>query len=426
MTPPAEGASVARAPVRLGVAGCARILPAHLRGLGALRAAGLDPCRVTALCARTIDDAATFRLRGEGPAPRPPASENPRDPLGAPHLYVSDVQPGPLPELFDDWRLMVESDLVDAVLILAPVQLHHQIALAVLAAGKHVLIEKPFAITVRAGLAIADEAKRRGLVAGVAENNRYAETGRALGWVVGQGLIGTPQLWLSGGVGGEWAPDRIVAHTPWRHRKLEGGGGPAIDGAVHLMHQVRYVMGPVDEVCGMARTLEPERVERDREGRVVARVVNELEDVYMAHLRFSSGAAGSVFGGWAGRGESASLDGSPVIYGTRGCVKGGSVIRDGSRERALDLLERDGTPELKEEFFPRGVRDAFGLELFDFCRAIQLGTPMEDSADEGVMDLAVAYAVLESSAAGRPVRVEEVMSGTANVYQEEIDEHYRI
>ncbi len=415
------------AAVRLGVAGCARILPAHLRGLTALRTAGLDVCRVTALCARTLDDAAAFRLRGEGPAPRPPASENSRDPLGAPHLYVSDVQPEPLPELFDDWRRMVESDLVDAVLILAPVHLHHEIALAALAAGKHVLIEKPFAITVRAGRAIADQARRLRLVAGVAENNRYAETGRALGWVVGEGLIGTPQLWLSGGIGGEWAPDRIVAHTPWRHRKLEGGGGPAIDGAVHLMHQIRYVMGPVEEVYGVARTLEPERVDRDAEGRVVARVVNELEDVYLAQLRFAGGAIGSVFGGWGGRGEGVSLDAGPVIYGSGGCVKGGSVIRDGgSRARALELLERDATPELKERFFPRGVRDAFGLELLDFCRAIQVGTPMEDSADEGVMDLAVAYAVLESSAAGRPVRVEEVMSGDANIYQAEIDEYYGI
>jgi 1,5-anhydro-D-fructose reductase (1,5-anhydro-D-mannitol-forming) len=415
------------APVRLGVAGCARILPAHLRGLQALRAADLDLCRVTALCARTLDDAATFRLRGEGPPPRPPASDNPRDPLGAPHLYVSDVQAEPLPELFDDWRLMVESDLVDAVLILAPVQLHHEIALAALEAGKHVLIEKPFAITVRAGLAIATEAKRRGLVAGVAENLRYSETSRALGWVLEQGLIGTPQLWLSAGLGGEWAPDRIVAHTPWRHRKLEGGGGPAVDGAVHLMHQIRYVMGPVEEVYGMARTLEPERVDRDAEGRVVARVSNELEDVYVAQLRFASGALGSVMGGWGGRGEGTSLDGGPVVYGSRGCVKGGTVIGDdGSRQRALDLLDRDAATELKERFFPSDVRDAFGLELLDFFRAITLGTPLEDTADEGVMDLAMAYAVLESSAAGRPVRLEEVMSGAANVYQAEIDEHYGI
>ena len=49
--------------------GCARILPAHLRGIAELQAAGIDPIRVTALCARRLDDAAMFRLRGEGPPP---------------------------------------------------------------------------------------------------------------------------------------------------------------------------------------------------------------------------------------------------------------------------------------------------------------------------------------------------------------------
>ena len=44
---------------------------------------------------------------------------------------------------------MLEADNVDAVLILAPVGLHHTIALEAIAAGKHVLIEKPFAISVR-------------------------------------------------------------------------------------------------------------------------------------------------------------------------------------------------------------------------------------------------------------------------------------
>jgi predicted dehydrogenase len=412
-------------PVRLGVVGCARILPAHFRGIVALKAAGLDVVSVTGLAARNLDDAISFRLRGEGPEPRPPVSNNLRDPLGAPHLYVSDFQSEPLPEVFDDWRKMLEGDLIDAVLILAPVNMHHEVALAALRAGKHVLIEKPFAISVRAGRAIADEAKSRGLVAGVAENNRFGERGRALSWVLQQGLIGTPQLWVSGGVGGEWAPDRIVARTPWRHRKLEAGGGPAIDGGVHQMHEIRYVMGPVEEIQGLTKTLEPERVDRDRNGHELARVANELEDVYLAQLRFANGAIGSIFAGWGGRGERAGLEASPLIYGSAGCVKGSRVIRDdGFEGDVLEIFEKESPTELKDRFFPNGVRDAFGLEMLDFCRAIQEGGAMEDSADEGVMDLAMAFAVLESATAGGPVRVDEVMSGAANGYQAEIDAHY--
>ena len=63
-----------------------------------------------------------------------------------------------------------------------------------------------------------------------------------------EGLIGVPHLWLSGGIGNEWSPDRIVAKTAWRHKKLEAGGGGAIDVGVHLFHLIRYLMGPVDEI----------------------------------------------------------------------------------------------------------------------------------------------------------------------------------
>jgi 1,5-anhydro-D-fructose reductase (1,5-anhydro-D-mannitol-forming) len=408
--------------LRLGVVGCARILPAHLRGIAQLQAVGIDPIRVTALCARRLDDAAMFRLRGEGPPPRPPASTNEADPLGAPHLYVSDLHADVLPEIFGDWRDMLGKDLVDAVLVLTPVSLHHEIALDALAAGKHVLIEKPFAISVRAGQAIADEAKRRGLVAGVAENLRYAPRTRALKWALDAEFIGRPQLWLSAGIGGEWAPDRIVAHTPWRHRKLDGGGGPAIDLGVHLMDQIRYLMGPVEEISALTSVMEPRRVDPGSG----AEVVNELEDVFLAQLRFSSGAIGSAVAGWAGHGERSGLDASPVIYGTGGCIKGDAVINDEGRLGTTSELLARAPGEVLERFFPAGVRDSFALELLDFTRACLTGSEMEASADEGVLDLAMAYAVLESSQRDGPVRVDDVMSGVVDGYQAEINAHYHL
>ncbi len=319
--------SVTAGPIRLGVVGCARILNAHLRAIATLQAAGIDPVRITALCARKIDDAVMFRRRGEGPPPRPPASANEQDPLGAPHRYVSDLHPDVLPEVFDDWQAMLDADLVDAVLILGPVWLHHEVALAAIAAGKHVLIEKPLAVSVRTGKAIATEAARRGLVAGVAENQRYSPRTRALRWVLDQNLVGTPQLWLSGGIGGEWSPDLVVAHTAWRHNKLQGGGGPAIDHGVHLMHQIRYLMGSIDEVSALTKTLEPIRIDRIA-GRPDVPVENNLEDVYLAQFTFTSGAIGTAFSGWGGHGERSGLDASPIIYGSAGCIKGDAVIGD--------------------------------------------------------------------------------------------------
>jgi hypothetical protein len=51
---------------------------------------------------------------------------------------------------------------------------------------------------------------------------------------------------------------------------------------------------------------------------------------------------------------------------------------------------------------------------------------MEASATEGVMDLAMAYAILESSFAAAPVRVADVLSGAVNGYQAEIDAHFKL
>ena len=388
-----------------------------------MKAAGFDLLRVTALCARRADDAAMFRQRGEGPPPRPPASTNEADPLGAPHVYVSDIHADVLPEIFTDWHDMLDADLVDAVLVLAPVSLHHQVALDALAAGKHVIIEKPFAISVRAGQAIAEEAGRRGLVAGVAESARYAPTTRALKWVLDEDMIGRPQLWLSAGVGGEWAPDRVVAHTPWRHLKLEGGGGPAIDLGVHLMHQLRYLMGPVNEVSALAQTMEEKRVDPGSG----AEVTNELEDVFLAQLKFASGAIGSAVAGWAGHGQRSGLDANPVIYGTRGCVKGHEIFNDDGRIGTCDeLLEETASSEVLARFFPGDIRDPFGLELLDFTRACLTGSEMEANADEGVVDLAMAYSLLESSELGAPVTVDDVLSGAVGGYQAEIDAYYQL
>lgn len=410
--------------IRLGVVGCARILPAHLRAIATLQAAGIDGVRITALCARRLDDAIAFRKRGEGPTPRPPASGNADDPLGAQHMYVSDLQADVLPDVFDDWRDMLDRDVVDAVLILTSVGSHHQIAVAALRAGKHVLIEKPLAITVRAGRLIIDEARAGGLVAAVAETQHYTHRSRSLRWVLDQGLVGTPQLWLSGGIGGEWAPDHVVAHTPWRHRKFEAGGGPAIDHGVHLMHQIRYLMGDLDEVSALTRTWEPTRIDR-LTGQADEEVVNELEDVYLAQFRFSSGAIGSTFSSWGGHGERSALEPGPVIYGSAGCIKGGAVFGDdGPLGDAVHLMTAQTQRELQESFFPAGLSDPFALELLDFIRAVEAGTDTEVSATEGLVDLASAYAILESAATGTPVRVQDVVSGAVSLYQEEIDAHY--
>src|SRR5437763_16561001 len=142
--------------------------------------------------------------------------------------------------------------------------------MAALDAGKHLLTQKPLAISVRAVKGLVDLARARTLTLGVFENVRQAPSTRAAAWAVRAGLIGPVQVAVMGGLGGLWSPDRIVAETPWRHQKLQGGGGGSIDIGVHPMDWLRYAVGEVAAVGGAAPELGAGRYRREEQGDVAA------------------------------------------------------------------------------------------------------------------------------------------------------------
>jgi predicted dehydrogenase len=413
-------------PIRIGIIGCGRILPAHLRGYRLLREAGVDDFRIAALVARRPEDAHMFRVRGEGPPPRPPVSFNPSDPLAAPHLYVSDFQPELAATVYETPEAMLAAGAVDAVDITATLPVHHTAGLTCLAAGKHAMIQKPLAVSVRAAQLLVDAARQRGLTLGVCENVRYAEAPRLARWLIDHGHLGEPQMlaWVSVSTK-EWSPDIVVADTPWRHVKVIAGGGPAIDIGVHQAHWLRYVLGEVRTMTALARTFEPERRRVGPDGATIERVPADVEDAYFALPAFESGVIGNLSFTWAGHGEMTALPDGVTVYGSRGVLKGLTLVRDGGeRVDVRALFEREATPAEKERLFPLGLRDTFALGYLDWLRALRAGRDPEASGAEGLRDLATAMAILESAAAGAPVAVADVLAGRVDAYQRPINTHY--
>ncbi len=411
--------------IRIGIVGCGRILNAHLHAYRKLREAGYDNFRITALSARNADDALMFRTRGEGPPPRaavlPPESG---DPLAAPHIYLSDFQPDTDVAIFTDYNEMLASGLVDAVNDFTTLSVHHQVGLAALDAGKHLLVQKPLAISVKAGSLLVERARANGLTLGLFENVRQMPRVRAAAWAIQQGLIGDLQMALFGGIGGPWSPNVITAETPWRHRKLEAGGGGAIDIGVHVMHWLRYVCGEVATVSGTVRTLEPVRyLHGDPAGGVS--VEANVDDTYFATVTTENGAVAQLIFSWAGHGEATAIPGGPVFYGSKGCIKGGKIILDDGKHQDLELIfHAQADVETMHRFFPHGFDDPFAIQQLDWLTAIERGGQPETDGEEGLRDLAAAFAMIESSRLGRTVTLDEVLSGAVDGYQQEINRHY--
>lgn len=414
--------------IRIGIVGCGRILNAHLQGYKKLREVGIDNFRITALVARDEKDAWMFHTRGKGPKPRAPVlPPETGDPLAAPHTYLSDFQDDVEVKVYTDYRQMVADDAVDAVNDFTTLALHHQVADVSLAAGKHLLTQKPLAISVAAARQMVDTAGARGLTLGTFENVRQGPFTRAAGWAVREGLIGEPQMAFMGSLGGLWSPDKIVAETSWRHNKLLGGGGGSIDIGVHQFHLLRYVFGEVAWVSGVTKTFEAIRHQRDDVGNITATATVDVDDTYLAVAGFENQAVGQLLWSWAGHGEELTVPGAPAFYGSKGCIKGGELIDDGGRrEPLLERFERDLNSSLRESFFPHGLTDPYAIQQWDWLQAIEGGKDPETSGREGLYDLACAYALLESSTLKRQVTLNEVLTGAVSAYQAEINQHYGI
>jgi predicted dehydrogenase len=191
-----------------------------------------------------------------------------------------------VPHAFDDWRKLIAADL-DLVSITTPPALHHSMALAALAAGRHVLCEKPMAMTTAEAedmLAHGDRARR---VHVIDHELRFNPNRRKVRRLIEEGFIGTPRHALLTIVN----PGRHDPLKPWGwwYDETQGGG---LLGAVgsHQVDLLRYWLGDVAAVTGTIGAFVPERPAPDGHGR--RRVT--ADDYASFSLRFRSGAVGTV------------------------------------------------------------------------------------------------------------------------------------
>lgn len=154
-----------------------------------------------------------------------------------------------------DWRALVERDDVDLVDICTPGDSHAEIALAALAAGKHVLCEKPLANTVEEAASMvlaAEEAHRRGQVAMVGFNYRRVPATALARRMVAEGRLGALRhvrvTYLQ-----DWLVDPQFPLT-WRLRKEQAGSGSLGDLGAHIIDLAQYLVG--ERLAGVSALTE--------------------------------------------------------------------------------------------------------------------------------------------------------------------------
>ena len=379
--------------VRLGIVGAGGMAQSRSQSLREAIDAGFDLGQLTAIC-----DTAEERAQSTAD--------------------IAEERLGYRPQVFTDHRRMLDEKVVDAVDILTDHKSHHSIAIDALEAGVDCLVEKPFAITIRAGLRMIEAAERTGKLLGVAENYRRRVGERSCKYVIDKGLLGEPKIVIRIGIWG--TPDSVI--TPWRHRKLDAGMGWIFDMGVHQADLFRFYVGDVKQAFGMARYFEPFRYMRDELGIKSEPFENTTEDASFSLLDFECGATGVwVLTTWGHGGENTGLPNT--IYGENGCLKDETLFLDGGEK--IDVVEyykANAPTELKRSQFPGGLTNPVTLELLEFLRAINGEVELETDGREGLEAMAISCAVIESSQENRPLLIADVIADKHTIYQDEIND----
>ena len=199
----------------------------------------------------------------------------------------------------DDWRRLLEDPRVDLIDITTPNDLHKEMALAAIAAGKHVYCEKPLAENSPDAAEMAAAAERAGLRTQVGFNYLANPMLRLAREMIRGGELGEIRSYR-----GIHAEDYMAAaDTPWSWRLDPDGGGVLADLGSHALATAEFLLGPITKLLGDQETAIPVRP-GPRGGAMPV----EVDDIARAFLRFASGATGSLEASWVATGRKMQHD----------------------------------------------------------------------------------------------------------------------
>lgn len=187
-----------------------------------------------------------------------------------------------------DYRRLIERDDVGLVDVVTPGNTHHEIVLAALAAGKHVICEKPLANSLAEAKEMLEAARAAGTVNAVCFNYRRAPAVQLARRLIDDGRLGTIRHWRA-----TYLQDFIMDPgfpLIWRLRKELAGSGALGDIGAHIVDLSRFLVGGISEVVGMTETFIKER---PLEGSGGERGEVTVDDAAAFLARFENGAVGT-------------------------------------------------------------------------------------------------------------------------------------
>ena len=298
----------------------------------------------------------------------------------------------------------INSDIPDAAIVCSPNATHVPLSKRLLAAGIHVLVEKPVAITVPSGLDLLRHAKQQqsnnGAVALAGHHRRFNPYVVAAHRALSSNAVGKPLA-----VSGLWALRKPASYyqapTAWR-ASSQSGGGPVLINLVHEIDILHYLLGPIVRVYA-ERTLSV----RGHDAEEGAAIVLKFESGVVGTFLLCD-AAPSAHSFEAGTGENPIIPRSGKdfyrIFGSEGTLS----VGDMKVERYRNGTEGGWQDEVVEEDLIVGEEVPFDEQVGHFVRVVRGLESPRCSIDDGLRAVVVADAVRKAMRTGVPVNINDV------------------
>lgn len=297
---------------------------------------------------------------------------------------------------YTKWEQLVADRTIDAVSIALPNALHAPVSLAALKAGKHVILDKPFALNVREAQAVVAAARKARKVFMLGMNQRFSREAQTLKALAARGDLGeiyhAKAYWLRRSGSPKFGT--------WFTRKDLAGGGCMLDIGVHMLDLCLHLMGnfkPV-AVSGVTYTKFGNRGIGEGGWGMSDRgkPVFDVDDFATAIIKFQNGASIELNASWVLHMDQANKN-NVELFGTDagGSVNPLRVFRFGQNKGEYEVVE----PQNVKIAYPHMNRFINWIDVI-LGKDKPMCTPEESLAVQKILD-----AVYQSSTTGREVRI---------------------
>ncbi len=285
---------------------------------------------------------------------------------------------------------LLQDPNVNAVFISSPNDLHATHTIAAAKAGKHVLVEKPMATTMRDASDMVRTCRDNGVKLGVGFQLRFHPGHIKARQVIRSGSLGVISM-----IQGQWSLGRRGVVEPvvrtgrsawWGDPMMMGGAFTLMGTGVHVIDLLQFMMDePIVEVAAITDGQTEER---------------PMEQAAAVAIRFRNGTIGTIVAG----SRMPDTENDAMVYSSNGKI----ALRGTLWEAQTESLEVVSEHQDLSESYKEDLITLYRMQIESFNRALENDEEFHASGEDGLSAVQVTLAIIESASTGRAVSVDPI------------------